>query len=283
MRQLSSKLQQHLESGVTELSLFWTFTLKTGEVYGFTDADYDIEHDEVLYRSAIGIAPTTYKAEGDGSVSNMDFSGLVEKDLIDPAKILNGQFDNAEVRVFIAMRSDLNERIKLTRGTVGNFKVIDNKHFESEFRGFEQRLNSKFGDSYSYSCRATVFDSKCGLNADNHRASDFVGEIVSDIEFKPATLNHEPGYFDAGEITFTSGLNAGLKANVKRWSDGVIELVSNLPNQISVDDSFNILPGCPKTLNACKTKFGIDNHANFRGEPFIPGTKFYQSRVVPRQ
>lgn len=79
----------------------------------------------------------------------------------------------------------------------------------------------------------------------------------------------EYGYFDFGEITFTSGLNNGLTFEVKSYVPGQITLYLPLPYLAAIGDTYSIVAGCDKTLATCRDRF--DNLANNRSEPFVPG------------
>lgn len=80
------------------------------------------------------------------------------------------------------------------------------------------------------------------------------------------------GWFKAGHLKWTSGLNSGVSMEVKSWNSTTREIVLflEMPFEIVLGDQFDIYPGCQKrVVEDCKTKF--DNVANFRGEPYVPG------------
>ncbi len=82
-------------------------------------------------------------------------------------------------------------------------------------------------------------------------------------------MGAEYGYFDFGEITFTSGLNDGLTREVKSYVPGQITLYQPLPYLASIGDTYTLVAGCAKDMETCRDRF--DNLPNFRGEPYIPG------------
>jgi hypothetical protein len=86
----------------------------------------------------------------------------------------------------------------------------------------------------------------------------------------------QPGYYDLGLITFTSGLNTGLTQEVRTWVPNVISLARPMPFLVQVGDTFTITPGCDKRITTCVKKFdnllGPDGlHGGIRAEPFVPG------------
>ncbi len=79
-----------------------------------------------------------------------------------------------------------------------------------------------------------------------------------------------PGHFDYGLITFTSGLNNGLKMEVQAYAPGTITLRLPMPYQALAGDTYSLVAGCGKRfIEDCKTRF--NNVVNFRGEPHLPG------------
>jgi uncharacterized phage protein (TIGR02218 family) len=72
-------------------------------------------------------------------------------------------------------------------------------------------------------------------------------------------------------LTWTSGLNDGLRMEVKAFTTGtgLIELFLPMPFDIGGGDTFDIQAGCDKSVATCLSKF--NNVINFRGFPYIPG------------
>jgi hypothetical protein len=80
-------------------------------------------------------------------------------------------------------------------------------------------------------------------------------------------------YFKDGTITWTSGLNSGLKSPIAAYTDSTREctLLIPTPYAIQVGDAFTAKPGCDGTRNTCGEKFG--NIVNFGGlGVFTPGS-----------
>ena len=83
-------------------------------------------------------------------------------------------------------------------------------------------------------------------------------------------------WFTRGLMTWTTGANAGRKAEAKLHSkrDGAVtlELWQAMSEEVGVGDAFTITAGCDKHFGTCIGKF--DNAANFRGFPHVPGVDF---------
>ncbi|TCG08382.1 hypothetical protein BZM27_12680 [Paraburkholderia steynii] len=81
--------------------------------------------------------------------------------------------------------------------------------------------------------------------------------------------SYTAGYFAYGRIKWLTGLNAGLRSQVKAFAPGVVTIALALPNAIQAGDTYSITAGCDLQPGTCSTKF--NNLIHFRGEPFIPG------------
>lgn len=84
-----------------------------------------------------------------------------------------------------------------------------------------------------------------------------------------ATLMPTSEYFQNGLVTWITGLNAGLAAEVKLYSIGYLELFQPMPYTVAVGDTYTVNAGCDKQLTTCIGRFS--NVVNFRGFPHIPG------------
>jgi hypothetical protein len=104
---------------------------------------------------------------------------------------------------------------------------------------------------------------------------------TSDTSFYPpytsggfvSPLGGDSGYFDGGLITILNGQNAGLSREVKSYVPGQITLWLQFPYDIdlgSPSTTYSMHVGCDKSFTTCRDRFG--NLANFRGEPYLPGT-----------
>jgi uncharacterized phage protein (TIGR02218 family) len=72
-----------------------------------------------------------------------------------------------------------------------------------------------------------------------------------------------------GSITFTSGVNAGVTANVNNVAAGTaLGLGYPLQSVPSPGDTFTVYYGCDHTPGTCQSKF--NNLVNFRGFPYVP-------------
>lgn len=85
------------------------------------------------------------------------------------------------------------------------------------------------------------------------------------------SLTQPTDRYNFGHLKWLTGANKDKAIEVKRWDADTFQLVLFLPmtNDIAVADTFEIFPGCDKSLTDCSVFF--DNIINFRGEPHVPG------------
>lgn len=128
-------------------------------------------------------------------------------------------------------------------------------------------------------CRHTLFDNGCGLLASAFQVNGTVasGSTVLNVN---TNLTQPDKYFSLGRITFLTGVNATTPSTtyfVKYYQNasGQVQLVRPLANAPQAGDTFVILPGCARTMAACKNTdpaLGppFNNLKRFRGIPFVP-------------
>lgn len=117
-------------------------------------------------------------------------------------------------------------------------------------------------------CTNTLFDARCGLVKASFaevlavQAGSTVNKLIS-VSAKSG------GYYDNGQIAFTSGANAGLVKAVKSYAGQQFTFNSPLPFAPNAGDLFTAYPGCDKTQATCaSSKFS--NLVNFEGFPYVP-------------
>jgi uncharacterized phage protein (TIGR02218 family) len=117
-------------------------------------------------------------------------------------------------------------------------------------------------------CTNTLFDARCGLVKASFAEVNTVqgGSTVNKLLSLSAKTD---GYYDNGQILFSSGSNAGLLKAVKGYAGQFFTFNSPLPFVPNAGDLFTAFPGCDKTQATCaSSKF--NNLVNFEGFPYVP-------------
>ncbi|MDP8997127.1 MAG: DUF2163 domain-containing protein [Pseudomonadota bacterium] len=124
---------------------------------------------------------------------------------------------------------------------------------------------------YQAGCRHQLFDAGCTLSAGAYvkTGTALAGSTKTILKATPAAPSGS-GSYQLGKVSFTSGQNSGFSRLIAAW-DGVstFTLLYPLPFTIGIGDTFNVYPGCDKSLGAGGCG-GFANTVNFDGTPNIP-------------
>jgi uncharacterized phage protein (TIGR02218 family) len=93
-------------------------------------------------------------------------------------------------------------------------------------------------------------------------AGSTVGQINAGFTPGPSSA------YDQGTIIGTSGANNGISRTISQVTGGNIALRRALPLAPATGDTFNVLPGCDRTVPTCHGTF--NNFARYGGMPYIP-------------
>ncbi len=319
MKNVSDSLKAHLQQSVITLAVLWKVTRQDGTVLGFTSHDQDITYPAtgpgVTYLASSGFMPSANDTGSQLQVDNLEITGFLDNAIIKETDIRNGVYDYATVEERIVNYADLTQGdIILRIGIIGNIKM-QNGLFVAELRGLTQFLSTMVGSLYGPMCRAELFSTPTGtVDPGTHYAcyvkeSDYIqtGTVSSSADAlhitpqaglkmvgstTPGTAAPS-GWFNDGELTFTTGPNKGFTFEIKSWDGTTLTLFLPLATQPNAADTFTILPGCDKTPTAtgCLKFQGYDsnqnivastNILNFRGEPFIPGMDLILDFPAPK-
>jgi len=275
MQTLPAGMQEHLNSGVTTLCWCWKLTRRDGVVLGFTDHDEPLEFGGVTYEAVTGFTGTAVDMDLGLSVPTMEVEGALRSDQLTEEDLAAGLWDNAAIELYRVNWQDASQRILMRKGTIGEVRR-GSSVFMAELRGLAHELNQTIGRLFSYSCDADLGDSRCKVNLSDPKFNGsgvILGVIADDRWFQVGGLNSFRGnLFSGGTLTWTSGANAGRKAEVRLHSvshGGVqIELWVPAGSPVQVGDTFSIVAGCDKQFGTCRHVF--NNAINFRGFPWMP-------------
>lgn len=271
MKSLPSGLQAHLDSGTTTLAWCWKITRSDGAVFGFTDHDLTLTFAGTSFEPESGFVPSEIRAAQDFSVDAQDVEGALSSDRITETDILDGRWDNAEVEVWRVNWAAVDQRVLMRRGNLGDVRR-GRTSFVAEVRSLSHWLNQTVGRTYQFSCDADLGDARCGVNLSSPlwSAIGTVATLSGSRGFtSPALGSFAAGTFTLGVVNWTSGANAGRKAEIASFAGGAITLFEAPVRPIAVGDAFIVSAGCDKQFATCSAKFG--NGVNFRGFPHMPG------------
>lgn len=216
MKALSPALQAHLDDGTTTLSWCWRITRADGATLGFTDHDQILTFDGTVFEPESGFAASEVRSGSDLSVDAQDAEGVLTSDRITETDIVDGRWDNAQVELWRVNWSDTTQRVLMRLGAVGQIRR-GRMAFVAEVRSLAHVLGQTVGRAYQASCDAALGDARCGvdLEAPAFKGSGAVLTLVRDRGFVASGLGaFATGWFASGTVEWTSGANAGRRAEV---------------------------------------------------------------------
>lgn len=188
----------------------------------------------------------------------------------------DGIFDNATMSLDTAFMPTWNDT---TAGTVqrffGRVGQVDAGRSVATFtvNSWLEFLNQPMPRNiYTPGCPFNLGDTTCGVNLNGFAVSGAVSAASTNSQIIANITNAIVGYYDTGKIVFTSGALNGQSRTVRSaafGSPGVITLLGPFTVAPQVGDTYQIFPGCDKSLgaNGCP-KF--NNNARYGGYPYIP-------------
>lgn len=271
MKSISIGLAESYSKTTTSIATCWRVQRRDGAVFGFTDHESTLNIAGLDYEASSGYTATAIRDTQDLAVDNLDVEGVFASGRITEEDLLAGLWDYAEVRIFEVDWKDLSKGIlRLRKGRMG--AVTSGKlSFNAELRGLMQHFQQQVGRLYGAGCDADLGDSRCGIDLDTFMVTGSITSFNDRRVLFDSSRTEENGWFDFGLITWTSGNNAGLSMEVKRYllSTGLIELVLPMPFPVFATDQYELRPGCDKAFSTCKAKY--NNVVRFRGQPHVPG------------
>jgi uncharacterized phage protein (TIGR02218 family) len=257
-------------------TLYTAFVAGLGECHrlmGYTDYDLVLNNGKVVLEPSIAYSPTTMANSSDLAVDNAELRGIIDDDGIDDQDLLAGVYDYARLHFFLIDNQNTGNIVTLKRGRLGEVSQ-ERDLFRAEFRGLAAMLTQDTIETYMPSCRAQLGDAQCGFNIASLEISGTVTAVTSRRKFEDTSLTDADAYFDYGILRWITGNNAGYEMEVREYlltdpTNPTITFLDKMPADIQIGDTYNLRPGCDKSLTTCRDKF--NNVVNMRGFPHLPG------------
>lgn len=254
----------------------YTFTLRTGLILTYTNADLPIALNGYIYlansvlidglkfKCAVGLdvdqQQITISAKPTDTINGVPFLEAIR----------NGVFDGCEVRREKAFLTGWAATpvgsVILFKGRVGTIDSVGRTTAQITVNSDLVLLDLNMPRNlYSPQCVHILYDLGCGLVKS---AFSTMGTVGSGTTASLINWSSSSSVFTQGTVLFSSGVNAGVSANIKSASSSALALSAALPNVPSPGDAFTAFQGCDHTLATCQSQF--NNRGSFRGFPFVP-------------
>lgn len=254
----------------------YTFTLRTGLILTYTSADVPIALNGYTYlANSILVDGLQFKCTAGLDVDQQQITICAKPtDTIGGVPFLealrNGVFDGCEIQREKAFLTSWNAALAgsviLFKGRMGAIGNVGRTTAEITVNSDLVLLQINMPRNlYSPQCVHVLYDSGCGLVKSAFGAAGTVGSGSTSTVINWSSAS---SVYTQGTVLFSSGVNAGVSANIKSARSGTLLLSAALPNVPSTGDAFTAYQGCAHTLSSCQSQF--NNQVNFRGFPFIP-------------
>lgn len=261
----------------TRWAQIWTITRTDGEVYRLTSLDRDLVWpplSEITYAACNSLDPSASENVSEiNSAGTMDLSGAIGT--ISEHDLYSGLFDNATVEAWLVPWSDEGSAKRLLKGTFGTIEQTPSA-FKVELLGDGAKLQqTPLVRLLQPGCRWKFGDNHCQKDLSLLMVTGTVDSAIGQRSFVDAARTETAGYFSRGEVTFTTGDNAGITAEIKEHTaGGNFSLWPRLPFAISVGDQYEMTPGCTLLKTADGGTNGCTAWANlprYGGFDKVPG------------
>lgn len=261
----------------TKWAQIWTITRTDGEVFRFTSKDSDWTYLGHEYKACDSLVPSASEEVSEADAAgNMDLSGALSPDGITKEELYAGLFDGAEVEAWVVPWSGAGRPRRLLKGTFGGVEQTKTG-FKVELLGDGAKLmQTPLVSMVQPGCRWQFGDPvTCGKALGPLTVTGTIDSATGQRSFVDAARVEAAGYFSRGRVTFTTGLNAGISAEIKEHATGGnFELWPRLAFPIAAGDQYSMTPGCTllkETVggtNGCEAWGQLARYGGFR---MVPG------------
>lgn len=234
----------------------------------------------------------TSEASFDLKANTMNLTCLPQQNTVYPGTSIgilnaawNGLFDVAQVQVWTAY---------MPAGGYGNVSA----GIETKWTGYITKINDINRIQVEFECSDPLYiantikiptrlfqpscplgfcDSNCTLNAADYTVAFTAKTGSTQFVLTPVTaFTQAAGWGTQGVVTCTAGANKGLSQSVKTHdTSGNLELMNPWLMPVAAGDTFTLLAGCDKSMNACATRVQangtpINNLIHIEATPYTP-------------
>ncbi|MEP2103207.1 MAG: DUF2163 domain-containing protein [Parasphingorhabdus sp.] len=257
-----------LDLPLTTSCYAWRLERVDGVALGFVSHDRDLVIDNLLYRAAPGMVPSTIALSDNLEMDSVDIEGVMTSGAIAEADLIAGRWNGARLHIsLINWESREEEPLHLISGEFGEI-TRSGAAFRVEMLGATSFLDEAIAPLTSPTCRARLGDRQCKASLVTHQTEITLTQVTGG-ELKFADLQGRAADYIYGELRWLSGENCGLSFAIINGEGNAIRLADQPAQPVFVGDRVLLTAGCDKNFATCRDRF--QNSINFRGEPYLPG------------
>ncbi len=257
-----------LDLPLTTSCYAWRLERADGVTIGFVSHDRDLVIDNLRYRAAPGMVPSTIALSDSLEMDSVDIEGAMTSTAIAEADLIAGRWDGAQLHIsLVNWESPEDEPLHLISGEFGEI-TRSGDAFRVEMLGGTSFLDESIAPLTSPTCRARLGDRACKVSLAVHQAEMTLTQLLEpQLEF--TDLQGQAADYIHGELRWLSGENCGLRFAIISGEGDAIRLADQPVRPVTVGDRALFTAGCDKNFVTCRDRF--QNSINFRGEPYLPG------------
>jgi uncharacterized phage protein (TIGR02218 family) len=266
----------------TQWCQIWKIERTDGETFRFSSLDRDFIWGGETYQSCDSLVPSASESVSElDAAGNMDLSGAIGPDAITTEDLYSGLFDGAKVQAWLVPWSGSGGIKPLLNGNFGALELTPTG-FKVELLGDGAKLmQTPLIQLIQPGCRwksrrfGGFGGPFCGKDLTALTVTGTIDSATGQREFVDAARAETAGYFTQGKVTFITGANAGISAEIKlHTAGGVFELWPRLPFGLLAGDQYSMDPGCTFLTESSGGTNGCSAWANlvrYGGFDKVPG------------
>jgi uncharacterized phage protein (TIGR02218 family) len=277
MSQLAFMALVGAEPCSTQRADIWIITRKDGVVLGFTSHDSDLTFNGVLCHACGSLSAGATEQTSDlATTGSITLNGIISSPLVSDEDLYAGSYDDAFIEVWRTSWGAPETPVRVAAGWAGNVESGE-AGWQVDVLGPGTKMGQQaITEVITPTCRWVFGSPQCGVDLTTFQQAGVV--LLSPDRstiFMSIADPHLDAQWNNGSILLTSGRNAGTIIETKTVefaagsSRGTILTWLPVPFPLSPGDTFELRPGCDKTVGACQL---YDNFLNFGGFPDVPGT-----------
>jgi uncharacterized phage protein (TIGR02218 family) len=286
-KSIGAGLLTHYLERCTTIAHALRVTRSDGVVKAYTTYRVDQTINGVTYLSSPGLDVSQLEQTSGFAVATINLTTLDDGEVFTFFDLMSRVWENSSYTIFRYNYLDSNIASlgsvpidTMSTGTIGVITRARNM-VSAELRDLRQKLQHNIGESSSKLCRNRLGDARCGVvltgSPNQFTAFGSVSAVDSNQVFYAANRNEAVGWYDDGELTWTTGPNAGLTMAIKAYEDAgspssstkKFTLKFQCIGTVAVGNAFSLVAGCRKRLEEdCVAKF--NNGRRHGGEPHRP-------------
>lgn len=256
----------------------WRIERTDGVVLRYTTHDRTVTLNGESYSPCASLsASAVQNTIEQGDAGTVDLVGILSTNDVNEVDLWAGRYEGAQVQVWRVHWDGSEPPLLESEGIAGKLE-FGMTNYRIEVSTAADRLQQRpIVSPVMPTCRFKFGDSRCSFDVESLRVTGVVTALPAQNvhtnakrrAFTDDTRGEAADYFLLGRLTWTSGRNSGLQADVRQHlAGGSFVLEKPMQYEIELGDGYSVIPGCMRTQAAC---IAFGNEDNFGGFSLLSG------------